>query len=146
MTDESQSQLKKLLAATLSEEARRIIWGLLDGTIELTIPQALEIIRVHVYHGPTKEYLTSLALRFQNVPSFRMTDYHGGRESVVTVPLDINKSRVFRQELIRHILQQSSAVWTDIFRDSIAFSAAMAVNRRSEPRRRRKTTLEDLIS
>lgn len=146
MADESQSQidLKKILAASLSQECKRIISGLLDDSIELTVAQALEIIRNHIYDKTVKEYLTTLTLRFRENPSVVVT-FPSLRRGV-RIPIDIAKSRFYRHELIKHLVQQSTYVWTDVFRTSIEFAAAASINKQREPAGpRRKRTLEEML-
>lgn len=145
-TGSTQVDLRKFLAASLSQETKRIIEGLMDGSIELTVLEALEIVRNHIYQPPVKEYLTALTLRFQQVPYVMMRDYDAkGKPVIVKVPIDIKDSEIYRTELVKNLVMQSTIVWTEVFHDAISFTAAASINRQREDRRRRTTTLEDLL-
>jgi len=139
----TQIELKKLLAASLSQETKRIIEGLTDGSIVLTVPTALEIIRNHVYTPPVKEYLTRLVLMFGNEDVNKTYVVLDGKR--VEVPIDISKSKFFKSELVKYLTMESTAVWTEIFRDSVAFSASASINKQPTTRSRHRTRMEDLL-
>lgn len=143
----SQIELKKLLASILSNEARRAVEGLLDGSIILTVATALEMIRIYIYTPAEKEYMTRWALRFDGAPVvvIEVPDVKTGELIRVAVPVKISESKVFRDELVRLITEQSVGVWVTEFRDSISFTAAASVNRQPESKHRRKSSLEDLL-
>lgn len=140
--DESrQVDLKKIMSAALSQECKRIVRGLLSGDIKLDVGQALEIIRNHIYDKGVKEYLTVLTLMFRNGP---VTHVLRG-ERAVEVFIDIAESEYYRRELVKHLVQQSTWVWTEQFRDSVAFAASASINKQPESSGRRRTRLEDVL-
>jgi len=143
----TQMDIKKLLSSILSNEAKRTVRGLLDGSIDLDVPKALEFVRTLIYTQAEKEYLTALTLRFSSDPTIetRVSNPNTGQVTTISVPISINESKLYRNELVKHIVLQSTRVWTEQFRDSVAFAAAASVNKQPEGRARRRTSLEDLI-
>ncbi len=144
MSDDSggQIELKRILSASLSQECKRIVQGLLDGSIELTVESALEIIRNHIYDPVIKQFLTDLTLRFEEEPTLHI---RGDAGRVVAVPIGIAQSAFYRRELAKHCVLQSTYQWTAIFRDSVAHAAAASINKQPEHSGRRRTSLEDLV-
>ena len=145
MPDEySQIDMKKMLAASLSQEAKRIVEGLLDGSIVLDVPTALEIVRNHVYSPPVKEYLTLLTLRFDSDFAYTFVQIPG-EHRMARLSIEISKSKFYRDELVRHIITQSTLIWTETFRDSVALASAASINKQPDSRSRRKIKAEDLL-
>lgn len=139
--DIGQVERKKIQSAILSMETKRIIQGIMDGSIQLDVPLALEIVRNHIYQQPVREYLAELALRFD-----RSAVVVTGRDGRPTrMPIRMQDSELFKRELVKHMVMQSGILWTEIFRDVIGATASFGIGYQPERRARKKTRLEDLL-
>jgi len=139
----TQIDLRKILAASLSQEAKRTVEGLIDGSIVLDVPKALEIIRTLIYTPAVKEYMTRLTLMFDNPDVNKTYVLVGNRR--VEVPIKIDESRFYKNELIKYVVLESSQVWVEVFRSGLEFAAAMSINKQPAARVRRRSSIEDVI-